>query len=225
MAFERYGTLEHFRTLEHSWELPATDAELLEPLIAALNNEPIPGSKSIYRDPDAVKRLSKLVETLQQLHSFSLELRGVREFGSDHELTLEKHLARSNDLLAKYRMQPRVGWFPKYGVWTTNKVHFASAALNARYSRPVETGLVQPLLQTFQQHKINRIRRCLNERCSRWFYAQLSHKRFCCQRCKRKHHESTPEFKAQRRAYMRDRYHKFEKKVFPSKRGHRRKKG
>ena len=52
-----------------------------------------------------------------------------------------------------------------------------------------------------------RIRRCALPSCKRAFYAKFPHHLFHDAKCKQKSKESSPEFKAHRRQYMRRRYH------------------
>jgi hypothetical protein len=216
-------------TLEDVWNHPFSDADLVAPLLAALNNEKMPFSTkntAFYLEPRAVTRVKKLIDALQQMSAFSSHLRKLRDAGKSDESKLDELRGRANELLAIYRMQPGVGWFPKRGVWVGSYVHFASRARNRERGRRGldERSMIRPVLELLEQGKMARIKRCGNERCSRWFYALLSHQRFCNSKCKRKYHESTPEFKAHRRAYMRARYQQLEKKSFPTLRARARKK-
>ncbi len=56
------------------------------------------------------------------------------------------------------------------------------------------------------QGTILRVRKCMQ--CKTWFFAGRSDQKFCKPSCQRKFLESSAEFKANRRKYMRDYYEK-----------------
>lgn len=56
---------------------------------------------------------------------------------------------------------------------------------------------------------IRRFRRC--RRCSHWFYAVTDHQVYCVNNCRQKDHADSPEFRAKRARYMRERYRPQEK--------------
>jgi len=54
--------------------------------------------------------------------------------------------------------------------------------------------------------ELSRLRRC--SQCEQWLYARFRHQNFCSMKCQQKHYTQTDEWKARRRAYMRDYYRK-----------------
>ena len=56
---------------------------------------------------------------------------------------------------------------------------------------------------------ILRFRQC--RQCSAWFYALTDHQHYCKDACRQKFHASSPEFRAKRARYMRERYRPNEK--------------
>jgi hypothetical protein len=58
--------------------------------------------------------------------------------------------------------------------------------------------------------RILRFRKC--RRCSAWFYAVTDHQLHCRASCRQKFHADSPEFRAKRARYMRERYRPQEKK-------------
>lgn len=52
--------------------------------------------------------------------------------------------------------------------------------------------------------ELNRLRRCSH--CNQWLYARFRHQNFCSMKCQQKHYTQTDEWKARRRAYMRNYY-------------------
>jgi hypothetical protein len=68
---------------------------------------------------------------------------------------------------------------------------------------PGESVAIHGVIELAKLHLLDRVIRC---QCSRWFFAKFAHQRFCSTRCRRKHHQSSEEFKAARREYMRQYY-------------------
>lgn len=56
--------------------------------------------------------------------------------------------------------------------------------------------------------RLMKLRRCSLEECNRWYLAKIEHQRYCKNACKQKQARSTEEFKAKRRNYMREEYHR-----------------
>jgi hypothetical protein len=54
--------------------------------------------------------------------------------------------------------------------------------------------------------KLNLLSRVENCRCGRWFFARFRHQHFCSKKCRKKQNESSEQFKAARREYMRRYY-------------------
>jgi hypothetical protein len=48
---------------------------------------------------------------------------------------------------------------------------------------------------------VQRVRHCRN--CKRWFYAKFSHNEFCSTKCQQAHYKSSPQWREQRKKYMR----------------------
>jgi hypothetical protein len=63
---------------------------------------------------------------------------------------------------------------------------------------------VRWVLQLIAQRAIHKVRKC--QQCSAWFFARRLDQQFCKASCRRKHFETTEEFKATRRQYMRKWY-------------------
>jgi hypothetical protein len=51
---------------------------------------------------------------------------------------------------------------------------------------------------------ILRFRQC--RQCSKWFYAMTDHQTYCSGNCRQKHHADSPEFRARRATYMREKF-------------------
>jgi len=80
-------------------------------------------------------------------------------------------------------------------------VHFAPRYLDTTVVG--EEGVAQwRVLELARFGYQNRLRRCI---CGRWFYAWHDASKFCSDACRHKKYERTPEFKARRREYQRER--------------------
>jgi hypothetical protein len=71
----------------------------------------------------------------------------------------------------------------------------------------------RPVIESMAVHnvielaKLGTLARLMTCACGRWFFAKFAHQKFCSTRCRKRNHESSEEFKAARRAYMRRYYH------------------
>jgi hypothetical protein len=58
------------------------------------------------------------------------------------------------------------------------------------------------LLHLADKGLIGRVRKCAKEPCGKWFYAKFEHQRFHSMRCQQETFKTSPEWKRQRREYM-----------------------
>ena len=79
---------------------------------------------------------------------------------------------------------------------------FEDGAIAGKYPDG-ESLAVHSLIRLAQAQLFYRIRWC---ECGRWFVARFAHQHFCSQRCRKRHHEQSDEYKASRRDYMRRYY-------------------
>ena len=67
------------------------------------------------------------------------------------------------------------------------------------------TGMaVEVILDIAKVGYLGRLRRCLQ--CRKWLYARFRHQNFCSVKCQQKQYTGSEEWKAHRRAYMREYY-------------------
>lgn len=69
-----------------------------------------------------------------------------------------------------------------------------------------ESEAVGMLVSLAAEGQLYRIKHCDWRECEKWFIASRRDQRFCSEPCKRRHQRSSPEFKAHRAEYMRNRY-------------------
>jgi hypothetical protein len=70
--------------------------------------------------------------------------------------------------------------------------------------RLMNSGVLELILKLTQIGYLTRLRRCTQ--CQKWLYAKYRHQNFCSTKCQQKNYTQSPEWKAYRRRYMRDRY-------------------
>ncbi len=58
------------------------------------------------------------------------------------------------------------------------------------------------LIHLAEQGLLGRIRKCAKKECGRWFYARFEHQKFHAQKCQVEAFRSDPQWKEQRREYM-----------------------
>jgi len=61
---------------------------------------------------------------------------------------------------------------------------------------------LQLILDLARAGQLTRLRRC--SCCQKWFYAGISHRKFCSTKCQQKHYARSEEWRTKRRLYMRD---------------------
>ncbi|MGB8130283.1 MAG: hypothetical protein WCG81_10870 [Candidatus Angelobacter sp.] len=75
---------------------------------------------------------------------------------------------------------------------------------------------IQQLLGLARTGELSRFKKCAN--CKAWFFSRVDHQRCCALACRQKLHRSSPEFKEQRRLYMRELRRNHKDRYFTSNR-------
>lgn len=75
---------------------------------------------------------------------------------------------------------------------------------------------IQQLLGYARTGELSRFKKCAN--CKAWFFSRVDHQRCCSLGCRQILHRSSPEFKEQRRLYMRELRRKHKDRYFTSNR-------
>jgi hypothetical protein len=120
-----------------------------------------------------------------------------------------------NHRLLRYKLSPihwcTIGEFPIIGWWSSQN----------RPSDPEDPGedmwfteqdAIVAIVDLARQGQIHRIRRCF---CEDLFYFKFKHQKFCCLRCQQAFYRSSPEYKANRRLYMKNLRGTVHKKTAP----------
>jgi len=114
---------------------------------------------------------------------------------------------RLNEVLAQYRFTPVVQSFGQ-GPFTIEWHRDWRSEIE--YGKPPYKHLagqyLELILNIARAGELERIRHC--DQCQKWHYAMRSTQKFCSMKCQQKRYTQPDEFKAQRRAYMNDRYSK-----------------
>jgi hypothetical protein len=66
-----------------------------------------------------------------------------------------------------------------------------------------ESLAAQSVVELTNKGLLDRLKEC---DCGRWFFSRFSHQNFCSDRCRKKRHETSEQFRASRREYMRRYY-------------------
>lgn len=69
-------------------------------------------------------------------------------------------------------------------------------------------------LMSLVPHHINRLRRCADAKCNKWFFAaRREDQQYCSGNCRQHHYDSDPVRRAAKREYMRDDYRPKQRKI------------
>lgn len=164
---------------------PSTAAEDIAETVAFLNDWP-QGTRD-------VSRIIELFQTADGLPRAALN--NARLYGHPIMAELVKRLGR-------YRYSPYMAVPPSYtrtGRWSVNV--FPSFDGIVGYDWFTNSRAVWAIIELVKAGLIHRLRRC--ELCNRWYFAKRESRRWCSEKCRRKHYLSTPRGKKKWRDYMR----------------------
>src|SRR6266404_7779180 len=166
----------------------------LSTLVACLNGDPVQGMRnsspaSRRRVIDFIANVREALEAIDEAPSWDLINNPTRR--------MRRLMVELNARLDEYPTS--VFFYINYGrEWV-----FDPGALAG--GRPViESMAVHNVIELARLGTLARLMTC---GCGRWFFAKFAHQKFCSIRCRKRNHESSEEFKAARRAYMRRYYH------------------
>jgi hypothetical protein len=140
--------------------------------------------------------------------------RSEREVQLAHELSLR---------LLRYKVSPwywmTLGDFPIFG-WWSGKNRPKDKEDPTEDAWFTEEDAVVAIVDLARAGVLYKIRHC---HCGDWFFAKFIHQRFCCLCCQQKYYRSSDDYKAMRRAYMKNLrdLHKRTYLVSPKERGER----
>jgi hypothetical protein len=128
--------------------------------------------------------------------------------GEDRELMSEfsELLQVINRIIGPYRAKPLINGWAAASSW---KIDWEFPSVNARGLEYWERIAAMDILQIAADGKISRFREC--RLCSRWFIAKTAHQAFDSEKCRQKHLAQSPQYKAKRARYMREKYRPEEK--------------
>src|SRR5215469_12898372 len=193
--------------------LPQTT--LLSDLVKLLNRTKTVQGKRIVFILEEMLEIDAMVKPIEGIlwPAMSLKKTDPQKF---HRLAeIDDKIARLNHGLASYRFKPCTGiaigaggGVTEWGAWwKRDSREKRDAGLRMFPSEALEL-----ILRLTQIGYLTRLRRCRH--CKKWLYAKFQHQIFCSTECQQREFTQRPEWKAHRRAYMRDRYHQFIKNPF-----------
>jgi hypothetical protein len=165
------------------------------------------------------KRVASILEQMLELEAMTKPIKGPiladlewrktnpKKFKTMWEI--EKKAALLNRELAKYRFIPHASVFAGGGggasewvtYWRRDLKEAGEPLLRLRPSEALEL-----ILRLTQIGYLNRLRRC--PRCRKWLYARSRQQTYCSVKCQQQTFTQTEGWKAHRREYMRQYYHK-----------------
>jgi len=194
---------------------------LFEDLEDFLNRAKKPNGKRIVTILERMLELERLTSPIPPEEPMIAALEWKRTDPKKYEIhwEIEKQRAFLRRELSKYRFTPRAevvmggrGRAPcEWAAWWR-----WSSGRHEKHVRMDAGEALQMLLKLVQIGYLNRLRHCLQ--CDRWLYARFRHQEYCSVKCQQKHYTKTPEFKAHRRQYMRQRYQRQMGSLFPRQR-------
>jgi hypothetical protein len=164
----------------------------------------------------AAERLRLRLYHASQGFQSTFNMANPRVFGSDDPLLrgmmeeFDNHHREINERLGRYRWRPFLHNYPHY-------MYLHTWYLSTRRSAEEkwENNAVRWLLQHHIKGSgrlpapILRFRQC--GQCSDWFYALTNFQAYCSTDCRQKNYRDSPEFRAKRATYMREKYRPEEK--------------
>lgn len=188
------------------------EVTLLGDLIKLLNRTRTTQGKRVVRILEKMLEIEVMTKPLTGMlwPAMSLKKTDLKKFQLLVEI--DQKTALLNQELASYRFRPHAvvgvggGGGPSEWVawWKGDSREKRDPQLRMLPSEALEL-----ILKLTQIRYLTRLRRCMF--CNKWLYAKFQHQIFCSTTCQQKHFTQRPAWKAHRRAYMRDRYHRFVK--------------
>jgi hypothetical protein len=165
------------------------------------------------------EKIVRIVELMLELESLTEQIDGMLWVTDSLEKTDPKKYEQLwniqvktlflNRELAKFHSRPRAevvrGGNGGASQWATGWGRDSRERRESRL-RLSPTEAVELVLKLTDIGELTRLRRCSH--CTQWLYAKFRHQAFCSMKCQQKHYTQTDEWKARRRAYMRNYYRK-----------------
>lgn len=224
--------LEHRRTSErlHQERIPGTlppSVSLLDDLVKLLNETCTEEGKRVVQILEQMLDIEALAKPVEGLLLPDMELETTDPPKFDLLCRIDEKVARLQRDLANFKFVPRaevaVGGSGNASEWATwwgrsgGNQEKGEPTLRMRPSEAVEL-----ILRITQIGALTRLRRCAN--CGKWIYANFRHQTFCSVICQQKNYTKSEQWKAHRRAYMRNYYQNTYQRPGKLKRPHRKRK-
>jgi len=133
-----------------------------------------------------------------QILELAKEVENARQDGTSKTANHVAQLQRLNHAIARYTFKPRLAdpGTAFFLTWRRPKLEEVI---------PSEHRAILSLLRLLELRLLYRVRAC--SWCTSWFFAKYKHQKFCRTKgaaCQQKHYASSPEFRNERRTYMRE---------------------
>jgi hypothetical protein len=190
------------------------------------DNSVVPEWLNAVSGTDSHVRVMKLIEEIHQVESgFDKAMRAgwyVPTKARPHPKAVREELEelarrhdRINEILGNYHFSPAIlrqlfdwRWVlcmfsePVEGECVYQKFNCSNKKSQLEY-RIGEADIVLRVLNLAAASELERVQQC--RRCSKWFYAERSHQKFCSANCRLDNYSKSPKHKKYRREYMRRR--------------------
>ena len=185
---------------------------LLDDLVRLLNHARTAAAKRIVSILEKMLELDEMTKPIKPEEAMIAAREWKKTDPAKYELhwEIEKRRAMLERELSRYRFTPNAEVV--MGGGGRGPSTWAACWMGEDRARPdkklrmVPSEALELILKLTQIGYLTRLRRC--KRCQKWLYAKFQHQTFCSRQCQQKHYSETEEFKAKRRVYMRDYYHK-----------------
>jgi len=195
-AFDRAGEMNK-RMMEAVY--PPTTAE---ELVQVLNS-------SGLRTPGK-SRVKRIIQLLQKYQAFFVSVGGLGMWRTAKTQAERQRLIALasevpgggldlDDLLSRYWVSPRI--IPYSGA--VRIAYVVRKSKGNTSAREAESGAVMCVLQLALRDELDRVRSC---DCGKFFFAHRIDQRYCSTRCRVRYNQSSDEFRAKRRVYLRNLY-------------------
>jgi hypothetical protein len=200
-------TLERLRRVNIAGGLPPS-VTLLSDLIRLLNEARTAKGKRVALILERMLELDAMTKPIKGVVWADLSLKKTDPKKFQMLWEVEKKRALLNNELAKYKFTPRAEVFAGGGgsgasEWVTWWRRDSREASEPGL-RMIASEALELILKLTHIGYLSRLRRCA--RCQKWLYAKSRQQSYCSVKCQQKNFTQTEEWKAHRRAYMREYY-------------------
>lgn len=195
---------------------------LLDDLIMFLNQARTEKGVSIVCILEQMLAIDAMAKPIQGIAWPAMELQRTDPAKFDLLCELDDKVGLLRKELEKFRFVPRAEvvvcgngsaseWATRWERADYDEKHEPSRKTREGGLRMRPSEALEAILRLTQIGSLSRLRHCVH--CRKWLYAKFSHQNFCSLECQQKHYTQGEQWKAHRRAYMKDYYRKMYSKA------------